>query len=150
MCLMGTQLLTQAMTFGIVWLPAMELKWGWCSGSPSCLLAVAAAQNHLRLFHLPGQFSGSWRQPLPSLFGKHTNRKSPDTKQPSRGGMDIPAPWKCKYCAAQYWCGCLGLPACSRPLWAQSLFQGPTVSQDFFDWVRSTLKCFTLSTKSTT
>lgn len=94
---------------------------------------------NLSLFHYPSQFSGSWRQPLPSHFWKtNTQTKKPQRKTAPQKQKEYSSPLErqilCCWRARGSWCGCLGLPVYFRSLWVQSPPRLPTdvtVSQAF-------------------
>lgn len=129
MFLKGTQLFAQAMTFRIFWLPATESKWGWFlpAAAPRFQLPTMCAACwpqqlprraswgivgfsqrwepclNLRLFHYPGQFSESSRQPALSHFWKTNTNKKKNPTQNSQTELEkiFQVHWKSKYCATE-------------------------------------------------
>lgn len=98
---------------------------------------------NLRLFHYPGQFSESWRQPVLSHFWK-TNRqtKSANTKQMNRTRKKYSSSLEkqilCYWAAMNSLHSCLRLHASFRPLFEFSHYSDrPWMSEwvGLFDWM---------------
>lgn len=113
----------------------MELKWGWFSKLPALRAACWPRQPsrqvswgirgllqhwepclNLRLFHYPGQFSESWRQPVLSHFWK-INRQTKTPTQNSRTEEIFHFTGKSKYCATQQlWTAYVAVSGCTFTL----------------------------------